>query len=184
MYGVRFICWGWGETSRTPKVLRGGGGRTSRHSTGPDMSRGPRDLQLPNETPNTETCDSLSSSQIVLSGRGQRNHYICLALFPYVSYVYGLQDLCIPFRISLGVQGATGSTAGVQFPTRVEIFSSPQLSDRLWGAPSLPPRVPGILSPGVERPGRDAIRSPPASAEANYGGAVLPLPRTSSCRGA
>jgi hypothetical protein len=36
--------------------------------------------------------------------------------------------------------------------------------------------VPGALSPGVKRPGREADHSPPSSAEVKNGGAIPPLP--------
>jgi hypothetical protein len=49
--------------------------------------------------------------------------------------------------------------------------------------PSIP-WVPGELQPGVKRQGRDADHSPPSSAEVKNGGALTPLPHTSSGRGA
>jgi hypothetical protein len=44
-----------------------------------------------------------------------------------------------------------------------EIFSSPPRSERLQSQPSQ--WVPGALSIGVKRPGREADHSPPSSAE-------------------
>jgi hypothetical protein len=41
-------------------------------------------------------------------------------------------------------------------------------------------QVPGALSPGVKRPGREADYSPPSSAEVKNGGAVPPLLHMSS----
>jgi hypothetical protein len=56
---------------------------------------------------------------------------------------------------------------GVRVPVGSRIFSSPPRPDRLWG-PTQPPIkwVPGALSPGVKRPGREADHSPQVSAEA------------------
>jgi hypothetical protein len=48
---------------------------------------------------------------------------------------------------------------GVRVPVRYRLFSSPQLPDLLTSS------HPMALSPGVKRPGREADRSPPASAE-------------------
>jgi hypothetical protein len=48
-----------------------------------------------------------------------------------------------------------------------EIFSSsPPRPDRLWGPSSLLSKwVPGTVSPGVKRPGREVNHSPASSAE-------------------
>jgi hypothetical protein len=45
-------------------------------------------------------------------------------------------------------------------------------------------RVPGTLSPGLKRPGREGDQSPPSSAEVKKGGAISPLPHMSSWHGA
>jgi hypothetical protein len=45
-------------------------------------------------------------------------------------------------------------------------------------------RIPRALSPGVKQLGRDSDHSPPSSAEVKKGGAIPPLPRTSSWGGA
>jgi hypothetical protein len=42
-------------------------------------------------------------------------------------------------------------------------FSSPPWPDRLWGSPML--WVPGVISLGLKRLGREANHSPPSSAE-------------------
>jgi hypothetical protein len=44
--------------------------------------------------------------------------------------------------------------------------------------------VTGGSSPEVKLPGREADHSPPASDEVKNGGAILPLPNTSSWHGA
>jgi hypothetical protein len=44
--------------------------------------------------------------------------------------------------------------------------------------------VPGAFSPGLKRQGREADHSPPSSAEVKNGGAIPPLPHTSSWHGA
>jgi hypothetical protein len=51
----------------------------------------------------------------------------------------------------------------VQVPVGCRIFSSPRHADRLWG-PSIQ-CVPGALSTGVNRPGREAKQSPPTNTE-------------------
>jgi hypothetical protein len=54
---------------------------------------------------------------------------------------------------------------GIQVPMRSRIFSSPRHPRPVLG-PTIPhiQWVPGALSPGVKRPGREADHSPPASA--------------------
>jgi hypothetical protein len=56
---------------------------------------------------------------------------------------------------------------GVRVPVGSRIFSSsPQRPDRLWGPPSLFIQwVPGNLSPGIKREGRESGHSSPTSAE-------------------
>jgi hypothetical protein len=48
--------------------------------------------------------------------------------------------------------------------------------------PTQPPiqRLPGAFSLGIKRQGREADHSPPTSAEIRKGGAIPPLPHTSS----
>jgi hypothetical protein len=50
-------------------------------------------------------------------------------------------------------------------------------------APTQPPIewIPGVISAGVKRPGHEADRSPPSSAEVRNGGAIPPLPHRASC---
>jgi hypothetical protein len=50
---------------------------------------------------------------------------------------------------------------GVRVPVLSRIFYSPRRPDRLGG----PPNLLGALSQGLKRPGREADRSPPSSAE-------------------
>jgi hypothetical protein len=75
---------------------------------------------------------------------------------------------------------------------------SPGLDSRQWkvflfstaSTPALGPTqppiqwVPGVLSPGIKRQEREADHSPPSSAEVKNGGAIPPLLRMSSWRGA
>jgi hypothetical protein len=64
-------------------------------------------------------------------------------------------------------------------------FSAPRRPDRLWGPPSLLyNEYQGFFPSGVKRPGREADHSPPSSAEAKNGGAIVPLPHMSSWHGA
>jgi hypothetical protein len=75
----------------------------------------------------------------------------------------------------------TGWMACVRFPAAERLFSYAQRPDRLWGPPSLLSNGHwGFLSPGVKWPGREADHSSPSSAEAKNGGAIPPLPHTSS----
>jgi hypothetical protein len=64
-------------------------------------------------------------------------------------------------------------------PGSARFSSSPQRPDRLWGLPPIQ-WVPGALSPGVKRQGREADHSPLPSAEVKKGGAIPPLPHMSS----
>jgi hypothetical protein len=64
-----------------------------------------------------------------------------------------------------------------------KIFSSPYRPDRLWGSTQPPIQwVPGAVSLGIKQKGREADRSRPPVVEVKNGGAILPLPHTSSRR--
>jgi hypothetical protein len=69
---------------------------------------------------------------------------------------------------SVGI--ATGWTTGVRFPAGARDFNL--LCNVQTGSGAHPASYPGALSPGVERPGRQADHSPPSSAEVENGGAV------------
>jgi hypothetical protein len=59
-----------------------------------------------------------------------------------------------------------GWMSRVQFSGLQDFFTSPRRPDRLWGPPSLLSNgYLGLPSTGVKRQGREADRSPPASAE-------------------
>jgi hypothetical protein len=93
----------------------------------------------------------------------------------------------LPTTCSLGEGSRDSSVAIVtgygldspgSIPGSARFFSSPQ---RLWGPPSLLfNEYRGALSSGLKRPGREADRSPPSSAKVKNGGAIPPLPHTSS----
>jgi hypothetical protein len=55
---------------------------------------------------------------------------------------------------------------GVRVPVGSRIFSSPRRPERLRSTQPPIQWVPGALSPGVKRQGREADHSPPASVEA------------------
>jgi hypothetical protein len=76
-------------------------------------------------------------------------------------------------RYSDGLQGS--------IPGRGNIFLFSTAYRPALG-PTHPPIqwVPGLRSPGVKRPDREADHSPPSSAEVNNGGAIPPPPRMSS----
>jgi hypothetical protein len=63
------------------------------------------------------------------------------------------------------------------------LLSSPPRPERLWDPPSLLSSGWRAISPGVKRPGREAHRSPPSSAEVNSR-SYTSTPHTSSWRGA
>jgi hypothetical protein len=69
-------------------------------------------------------------------------------------------------------------------PSSARFFPSPRRADRPWG-PTQPPVqwVPGALSPGVKRQGREADSSSPSSAEVTKGGGIPPLSHMSSWHG-
>jgi hypothetical protein len=55
---------------------------------------------------------------------------------------------------------------GVQVPVGSRIFTSPYRPDRLWGPPNLlPDGYRELFPPWVKRPEREAVRSPPTSAD-------------------
>jgi hypothetical protein len=70
-----------------------------------------------------------------------------------------------------------GWTTGFDFRQGQEIFLLSTASRPALG-PTQPPiqSVPGVLSPGVKRPGRDADHSPPSRAEFKKSGATPTLP--------
>jgi hypothetical protein len=79
---------------------------------------------------------------------------------------------------------ATGWTAGVPFPAEQEIFLFSTASGPALGPTQSPIQwVPGALSWEVERLGRKADHSPLSDAKVKSGGAILPLPHSSSWRG-
>jgi hypothetical protein len=73
-------------------------------------------------------------------------------------------------------QRPTGSTARFEYRPGQEIFLYSAASRPALG-PTQPPSqwVAGPLSPGVKRPGYQADRSPPYSAEVKNGGAIPPI---------
>jgi hypothetical protein len=83
--------------------------------------------------------------------------------------------------IALGY-GLEDRGSRVRFPARAGNFS---LLRTALG-PTQPPIqwVPGALSLGVKRPGREADHSPPSSAEVRECVELPPLPNTPSWRGA
>jgi hypothetical protein len=73
------------------------------------------------------------------------------------------------------------ATAGVQFPSGGKYFLFSIASRPALGSnQSLIQWVLGAVSSGIKRPGRESDHSPPSSEEVNNGGAVSPLPHTSS----
>jgi hypothetical protein len=78
---------------------------------------------------------------------------------------------------SVGI--ATGWTARVRFQT-VQEFSLLHVVHTGSGAHQAYLMGTGAVYTGVKRPGREADYSPPSSAEVMNGGAMPPLPHTSS----
>jgi hypothetical protein len=75
---------------------------------------------------------------------------------------------------------ATGWTAGVRFPTGARDFSLVH-SVKTVSRPTQPP-LQGV--PGAKWPVREADHSPQCNADGKNGGAIPPLPVTSSWPGA
>jgi hypothetical protein len=85
---------------------------------------------------------------------------------------------------SVGIATGYGMDGLCSIPGSARFLSSPERPDQPWGPPSLLPIqwVPGALSPGVKRKGREAGHSPPSSAEVKNGGAIPPVPNMPSWR--
>jgi hypothetical protein len=80
---------------------------------------------------------------------------------------------------------ATGWTAGIRFAAVERDFSLLHGVQTGSGATQPPSQwAPGALSSGVKWPACEAVHSPPSSAEIMNGGAITPLPHTSSWPGA
>jgi hypothetical protein len=82
---------------------------------------------------------------------------------------------------SVGITTGYGLDGRGSIPGRVKMFlfyivSRPALRPTLSPIQWIPP----VLSPGVKRPGREADHSPQSSSEVKNGGAISPLPHTSS----
>jgi hypothetical protein len=76
---------------------------------------------------------------------------------------------------------ATGWTARVRFPVgtrHIPVFH--EVKTGYEAHPASHPMETGGFSLGVKRPGHEADHSPPSSAEVKNGGAIPPLPQTSS----
>jgi hypothetical protein len=82
---------------------------------------------------------------------------------------------------SVGIAMGYGLDSRGSIPGRCKIFFFSTVSTLALG-PTQPPIqwVPGVLSLGVKRLGREADHSPPSSAEVKNCGAVPPLPHISS----
>jgi hypothetical protein len=93
------------------------------------------------------------------------------------------EEQLLTYFSSVGI--ATGLTAGVRFPARARNFvllHSVQTGSKAHLASY--PMSTGSTFPGVKRSGREADHSLPSSAKVKDGGAMPPLPHTSSWRGA
>jgi hypothetical protein len=74
----------------------------------------------------------------------------------------GSRDSVVGIATSYGLDDRG---VGVRVPVGSRIFSSPDRPDRLRSTQPPIQRVPGALSPGVKRSGREVDHSPPTSAE-------------------
>jgi hypothetical protein len=80
---------------------------------------------------------------------------------------------------SVGIATGYGLDGGVVFPAGTRNFSLLHIIQT--GSEARQPQwVPGVVSAEVKRPEREANLSPPSSVEFKNGGAVTPLPHTSS----
>jgi hypothetical protein len=82
-----------------------------------------------------------------------------------LKYIFTLSTRCLESEVgTVTGYGLADRGVGVRVPVGSRIFSSPR---RPVLGPTQPPFlwVPGALSPGVKRPGREADHSPPTSAE-------------------
>jgi hypothetical protein len=83
---------------------------------------------------------------------------------------------------SVGTATGYGLNGRVSIPGGMRFFSTPQCPDRLWGSPSRLSNEYRGLFPGIKRPGREVDHSSQSSAKVKKGGALPPLPTTSSWR--
>jgi hypothetical protein len=82
---------------------------------------------------------------------------------------------------SIGIATGYGLGGPGSIPSSERFLSSSQHPDRHWGfTQPLVQWVLGTVSPGVKRQGHEADYSPASSAEVKKGGAIIPLPHTSS----
>jgi hypothetical protein len=108
---------------------------------------------------------------------------LCFGSWMYSRVHFYFKLVCESMGVgtALSVQRqATGWSARVQFPA-VQYFSFHRSVQTGSGADpaSCPMGTVGSF-PGVKRQGREAVHSPPSSAEVKNGGAVPPLPRMPS----
>jgi hypothetical protein len=99
--------------------------------------------------------------------------HVCFILFLFSPYAAKSRDS--PVGVALGY-GLDDRGYRVRFPEGAgNFFSSPPRPERLWGPPKpLIQWVPGALSLGVKRPGREADHSPPSSAENEWSYTSIP----------
>jgi hypothetical protein len=97
------------------------------------------------------------------SSRYLCDRHKCFLLTLSIELTYNSRDSAV--GIATGYE-LDDRGVGVRVPVGARIFTSPCRPDRLWGPPKPPIQcVPGVLSPGVKRPGREADNSPSTSAE-------------------
>jgi hypothetical protein len=111
-------------------------------------------------------------------------YFDCLLLKTELPFIYPseefLQSNISELRSrdnSVGIAKDYGLDGPGSIPGSAIFFFSPQRPDRPRPHIQL---VPGALSPGVKRQGREADHSPPSSADVKKGGPIPPLPHISS----
>jgi hypothetical protein len=105
---------------------------------------------------------------------------LCLRTANYPNARPDLSFTLFIYLAQLVQRRSTGWKSGVRLPALHDFLSSSQRPERLWVPSSLLSMGTGALSPGIKRLGQEAGHSHPSDDEIKNGGAIPPLPHTSS----
>jgi hypothetical protein len=101
-----------------------------------------------------------------------------------VNSQYQISPKCVQYNSSVGIATGYGLDGRGSIPGRDKMFLFP-IAPRALGPTQFPIQwVPGALSSGIKRSGREDDHSSPSSVEVKDDGAIPLLPHTPSWRGA